>query len=60
MQPFAIVSGEQARQARIRSHQLETFGSPHSHWVHVTVDANDPNVFTFRERIVRANVAVPK
>ena len=36
--------------------RVETFGSPYSHWVHVTVDAGDPSVFTFRPRIVGANV----
>lgn len=36
--------------------RVETFGSPYSHWVHVTIDPQDPNVFTFRQRIVAANV----
>ena len=36
--------------------RVETFGSPYHHWVHVTVDASDPNVFTFRPRLVAANV----
>ncbi len=36
--------------------RVETFGTPTHHWLHVTVDPNDPNVFTFRPRIVRANV----
>ena len=36
--------------------RVETFGSPNHHWLHVTVDPNDPNVFTFRPRIVAANV----
>jgi hypothetical protein len=36
--------------------RVETFGSPDHHWVHVTVDPNDPMVFTFRPRIVAANV----
>lgn len=36
--------------------RVETFGSPNHHWVHVTVSPNDPNVFTFRPRIVQANV----
>jgi hypothetical protein len=40
--------------------RVETFGSPYSHWVHVTVDANDPNVFTFRQRIVESNLARPR
>jgi hypothetical protein len=36
--------------------RVETFGTPNHHWLHVTVEANDPNVFTFRPRIVAANV----
>lgn len=36
--------------------RLETFGTPNHHWVQVTVDSNDPNVFTFHPRIVAANV----
>jgi hypothetical protein len=36
--------------------RLETFGTPDHHWVHVTVDPGDPGVFTFRPRIVQANV----
>ena len=36
--------------------RLETFGTPNHHWVHVTVDANEPRVFTIRPRIVAANV----
>jgi hypothetical protein len=39
--------------------RVETFGSPYAHWVHVTVDPDDPNVFTFRQRIVDANVSRP-
>ena len=36
--------------------RVETFGTPNHHWLHVTVDPNDPNVFAFRPRIVAANV----
>jgi hypothetical protein len=36
--------------------RVEVFGSPYHHWVAVTVDADDPNVFTFRQRIVPANM----
>ena len=36
--------------------RVETFGTPNHHWLHVTVDPNDPNVFAFRPRIVGANV----
>jgi hypothetical protein len=36
--------------------RVETFGTPNHHWLHVTVSPDDPNVFTFRPRIVAANV----
>ncbi len=36
--------------------RVETFGTPNHHWLHVAVDPADPNVFTFRPRIVAANV----
>ena len=37
--------------------RLEGFGSPNHHWVEVTVDPSDPQPFSFRPRIVPANVA---
>lgn len=36
--------------------RIETFGDPNHHWVKVTVDPADPNVFTVRQKIVPANV----
>jgi hypothetical protein len=36
--------------------RVETFGQPNHHWLHVTVDPADPNVFTFRQRIVLPNI----
>ena len=36
--------------------RVETFGSANSHWVSATVDPADPNVFTFRPRMVGGNV----
>jgi hypothetical protein len=36
--------------------RVETFGAPNHHWVHVTVDVDDPNVLTFQQRIVAPNV----
>ena len=36
--------------------RVETFGTPNVHWVQVSVDYDDPNVFVFRQRIVPANV----
>jgi hypothetical protein len=37
--------------------RVETFGAPHHHWVHVTADASDSDVFTFRPRVVAANLS---
>jgi hypothetical protein len=36
--------------------RIETFGDPNHHWVQVTVDADDPNVFTVRPRMVAENI----
>jgi len=36
--------------------RVETFGNPDVHWLRVSVDPADPNVFTFRPQIVRKNV----
>jgi hypothetical protein len=36
--------------------RVEVFGTPNHHWLHVTIEPNDPNVFAFRPRIVSANV----
>ncbi len=36
--------------------RVETFGQPNHHWLQVTVNPDDPNVFTFRQRIVAPNV----
>lgn len=36
--------------------RVETFGSPDVHWLRVTVNSNDPNVFTFRQEIVEENL----
>ena len=33
--------------------RLQTFGSPHIHWVRVTVDAKDPNVFVVHPVMVK-------
>lgn len=35
--------------------RVETFGNPDAHWVRVTVDPQDPNLFRFRPEYVRAN-----
>lgn len=36
--------------------RVETFGAPYHHWVQITAEAGDPNVFTIRPRIVAANL----
>ncbi len=36
--------------------RLENFGTPSIHWVEVSVDARDPNVFGVTQRIVRGNL----
>lgn len=46
-----------ATQRRIENFtRVETFGHPDAHWLRVTVDPRDPQVFTFRQRIVKANL----
>jgi hypothetical protein len=37
--------------------RVETFGEPHVHWVRVTVDRADPQVFSFHQELVPANTA---
>lgn len=36
--------------------RVETFGELDNHWLHVTVDPGNPNVFVFDQRIVAANL----
>lgn len=40
--------------------RLETFGQPDHHWVQVTIDPSDPNLFAFRQRLVAANLVEHK
>lgn len=35
--------------------RVETFGYPATHWVRVIIDHSDPNVFSFRQEIVKEN-----
>jgi len=35
--------------------RVETFGFPDTHWVKVTIDPKDPNVFSFHPQIVNKN-----
>jgi hypothetical protein len=36
--------------------RVEGFGSPYHHWLEVSVAGDDPNVFTFHQRIVAPNI----
>jgi hypothetical protein len=36
--------------------RVETFGNPDSHWVRVTVDPSDPQLFTFKGEMIPENV----
>jgi len=36
--------------------RVATFGHPDTHWIRATIDAGDPNVFRFRQEIVKANM----
>jgi hypothetical protein len=36
--------------------RVQTFGSNQNHWVSATVDARDPQVFSFHQHVVAANV----
>lgn len=35
--------------------RVATFGHPDTHWIRATIDPNDPNVFRFRQEIVKEN-----
>jgi hypothetical protein len=37
--------------------RIQTFGDEQSHWLSATVDPRDPNVFTFHQHVVAANVS---
>ncbi|MGH8567123.1 MAG: hypothetical protein ACREXU_03680, partial [Gammaproteobacteria bacterium] len=36
--------------------RAETFGTPDVHWVRGMVNTSDPNLFSFRQEIVDANI----
>ena len=36
--------------------RVATFGHPDTHWIRATIDPGDPNVFRFRQEIVKANL----
>lgn len=35
--------------------RVETYGYPDTHWVRITIDPSDPNIFRFRQEIVKEN-----
>lgn len=50
--------GSRSRRRLENFTRVETFGENDNHWLHVTVDPNNPNVFAFDQRIVTANLIV--
>jgi hypothetical protein len=48
--------GTQSRRRVENFTRVETFGENDNHWLHVTVEPGNPNVFIFDQRIVRANL----
>jgi hypothetical protein len=36
--------------------RVETFGSPNTHWIRVTVDPSDAQVFSFKAELIAENV----
>jgi hypothetical protein len=36
--------------------RVATFGHPDTHWIRASIDPSDPNVFRFRQEIVKANL----
>lgn len=39
--------------------RVETIGFPNTHWIRVTIDPEDPNIFHFRQEIVKENRVEP-
>jgi hypothetical protein len=52
-QPLA---GTRSRRHLENFTRVETFGNPDVHWLRVSVDERDPNIFTFRPQYVRKNL----
>ena len=40
--------------------RVETFGDPNTHWVRITVDEREPQLFRFDAQIIRENIANPR
>jgi hypothetical protein len=47
--------GTNSRRRIERFTRVETFGENDNHWLHVNVEPNNPNVFTFDQRLVEEN-----
>jgi hypothetical protein len=39
--------------------RVETFGARNTHWVSATIDVDNPELFVFTPRLVRANIDQP-
>ena len=48
--------GSRSRRAIENFTRVETFGHPNTHWIRVIVEPGNPNVFTFRQQIVKENL----
>jgi hypothetical protein len=48
--------GSQSKRRIENFTRVETFGNPDVHWLRVTVDPHDPQLFTFRQQIVEKNL----
>jgi hypothetical protein len=48
--------GSRSRRAIENFTRVETFGHPNTHWVRAIIDPSDPNIFRFRQEIVKENL----
>jgi hypothetical protein len=48
--------GSESRRSIENFTRVETFGHPNTHWIRAIVDPKDPNVFGFRQEIVKENL----
>jgi hypothetical protein len=48
--------GSRSRRAIENFTRVETFGHPNTHWIRAIVEPGDPNVFTFKQQIVKENL----
>lgn len=50
------LAGSMSRRTIENFTRVETFGYPDTHWIRVTVDPKDPNVFRFRQETIKDNL----